>query len=145
MRLPGLASLALVLVLTGCGGATSTHTRSPAIPHSTAERLAAQSESIAERWPADPCGAAKEADDFKDAVVEAIASGEIPAAYQEELEAAAVNLQNTANCPTESAEGDEHGNGKGHGNGNANGHDKHDDEGALIPADTIGATTEGEG
>jgi hypothetical protein len=134
MRLASLASLALMLALAGCGGATSTQTQAEAIPHSVAERLAAQSESISETWPTDPCGAANEADDFRHAVDDAIASGEIPAAYQDELESAAVNLQNTANCT------------EGEVEGKPKGHDKHDDDvGVTITTDTIGTTTEDEG
>ena len=141
MRLLGLASLALVLALAGCGGATSTETQSAAIPSSVAEQLAAQSESIAQTWPTDPCGAAQEADDLKHAVDDAIASGEIPAAYQDELEAAAVNLQNTANCPEE--HGDENQD-EDHGNDKGKGHDKHNN-GLTVPTDTLGTTSEDEG
>lgn len=140
MRLLGLASLALMLALAACGGATSTETQSAAIPRSVAERLAAQSETIAQTWASDPCGAAQEADDLKHAVDDAIASGEIPAAYQDELEAAAVNLQNTANCTEDHSEEDEeHGNGKDKGKG----HDKHDDS-VTITTDTLGITSGGE-
>jgi hypothetical protein len=138
MRLLGLASLALVLALAGCGGATPTETQSAAIPHSVAERLAAQSESIAQTWPSDPCGAAQQADDLKHAVDDAIASGEIPTVYQDELETAAMNLQNTANCTEDHGDEDEDpGNGKGEGKG----HDKHDD-GLTVPTDTLDTTTE---
>ena len=140
MRLLGLVSLALVVALAGCGGAAPTNTQS-AIPRSVAERLATQSESIAETWGSDPCGAAQQADDLKHAVDDAIASGEIPAAYQDELEAAAVNLQNTANCPEEPGEKDK---GDDHGKGKDKGHDKND-EAVTVPTDTIGTTTEDEG
>jgi hypothetical protein len=142
MRLSGLASLALVLALAGCGGATSTETQSAAIPRSVAERLAAQSESIAETWPTDPCSAAKEADDLKHAVDDAVASAEIPAAYQDELVAAVVSLQNAANCTEEKGDEDED-----HGNGKGKGHDKNDDA-LTVPTDTAtdttGTTSEGE-
>jgi hypothetical protein len=135
-----LASLAVVLALAGCGGATSTQTESAAIPHSVADRLAAQSESIAAAWEAgDTCGAAQQADDLKHAADEAIAAGDIPAAYQDELESAVENLQNTANC-TEEGDEDEQGKGKG----KAKGHDKHD-EGVTITTDTVGTTTEESG
>ena len=54
-----------------------------------ADRLAAQSESIAAAWEAgDTCGAAKQADDLKHATDDAIRAGDIPAAYQDELESA---------------------------------------------------------
>jgi hypothetical protein len=113
MRPAALASLAVVLALAGCGGATPTQTESAAIPHSVADRLAAQSESIAAAWEAgDTCGAAQQADDLKHAADEAIAAGDIPAAYQDELESAVENLQNTANC-TEEGDEEEQGKGKG--------------------------------
>jgi len=140
MRPAALASLAVVLALAGCGGATPTQTESAAIPHSVADRLAAQSESIAATWEAgDTCGAAQQADDLKHAADEAIAAGDIPAAYQDELESAVENLQNTANC-TEEGDEDEQGKGKG----KAKGHDKHD-EGVTITTDTVGTTTEESG
>ena len=135
MRLACLASLALVLALAGCGGATP-RTESSAIPRSAANKLAAQSESIAAAWEAgDTCGAAQQADDLRHAVEDAVAAGEIPAGYQDELEAAVENLQNTANCTEEGDEDNEHGKGK------AKGHDKHD-EGVTITTDTLGTTTE---
>jgi hypothetical protein len=140
MRPAALASLAVVLALAGCGGATPTQTESAAIPHSVADRLAAQSESIAAAWEAgDTCGAAQQADDLKHAADDAIAAGDIPAAYQAELESAIENLQNTANC-TEEGDEDEQGKGKG----KAKGHDKHD-EGVTITTDTVGTTTEESG
>ena len=140
MRPAALASLAVVLALAGCGGATPTQTESAAIPHSVADRLAAQSESIAAAWEAgDTCGAAQQADELKHAADDAIAAGDIPAAYQDELESAVENLQNTANC-TEEGDEDEQGKGKG----KAKGHDKHD-EGVTITTDTVGTTTEESG
>jgi hypothetical protein len=134
MRLAGLASLALVVALAGCGGATP-QTGTSAIPRSAADKLAAQSESIAAAWEAgDTCGAAQQADDLRHAVEDAVAAGEIPAAYQNELEAAVENLQNTANC-TEEGDTEKEPEGK------AKGHDKHD-EGVTITTDTVGTTTE---
>jgi len=136
MRLACLASLAIVLAVAGCGGSTPTQSDSSAIPRSAADKLADQSESIAAAWEAgDTCGAAQQADDLRHAVEDALAAGEIPAAYQDELEAAVENLQNTANCTEEGDEDKEHGKGK------AKGHDKHD-EGVTITTDTIGTTTE---
>jgi hypothetical protein len=138
MRPAALVSLAVVLALAGCGGATPTQTESASIPRSVADRLAAQSESIAAAWEAgDTCGAAKQADDLKHAADDAIRAGDIPAAYQDELESAVENLQNTANC-TEVGDEEEHGKGK------ATGHDKHD-EGVTITTDTVGTTTEESG
>ena len=139
MRPAALASLAVVLALAGCGGATPAQTESAAIPRSVADRLAAQSESIAAAWEAgDTCGAAQQADDLRHAADDAIAAGDIPAAYQDELESAVENLQNTANCTEEGDEDEEHGKGK------AKGHDKHD-EGVTITTDTVGTTTEESG
>jgi hypothetical protein len=136
-----LAVLALVLALAGCDGATPS-TESSAIPSSVANRLAAQSESIAAAWEAgDHCGAAKQADDLKHAADAAINAGEIPAAYQDDLAAAVVNLQNSANCD----DGDQGNEDEGDDRGQAKGHDKHDGE--TVPKDTPGTTgtTTGEG
>jgi len=142
MRPAALASLAVVLALAGCGGATPTQTESAAIPHSVAGRLAAQSESIAAAWEAgDTCGAARQADDLRHAADDAIAAGDIPAAYQDELESAVLNLQNTANC-TEEEDHEDHGKGKGEDKGK--GHDKHD-ESETVMTDTVGTTTEESG
>jgi len=143
MRLAALAALALVLALAGCGGATSTQTESSGIPRSVADDLAAQSESIAAAWDAgDTCGAAQQADDLKHAADEAIASGQIPAAYQDGLESAVVNLQNTANCVSDHGD-EEKGPGDDQSKGKAEGHDKHG-ESLTIPTDTLG-TTSGDG
>jgi len=93
-------------------------------------------------WDAgDTCGAATKADELKDAAEQAIAAGDVPAAYQDDLESAVVNLQNTANCTDEG--GDE----EGHGPGEAKGHDKppkHDkhDPPPPVSTDTIGTTTD---
>jgi hypothetical protein len=137
------AALALVLTLAGCGG-TSGESESSVISSSVANRLAAQSESIAAAWEAgDHCGAAKQADDLKHAADEAIAAGEIPAAYQDDLKSAVVNLQNTANCDSE--EGDENeGNDQSKGNDTGKGHDKHDD-GVTTTTETLTDTTTGAG
>lgn len=129
-----LAAVALVLAVAGCGGATPSQSEQAAIPSSVANRLAAQSSSIASAWAAgDHCGAAQQADDLKHATDAAIAAGEIPAAYQDDLAVAVVSLQNTANCDEQ---GDQ---GEGNGHGKAKGHDKHD--GLTVPTDTIGTTT----
>jgi hypothetical protein len=140
MRPPvAFAALALILALAGCGGGTTREPEPSAIPSSLANRLAAQSESIAAAWEAqDSCGAAKQADDLKHAVDEAIAKGEIPAAYQDDLAAAAENLQNSANCDSEEPAPDE---GEDHGKDKDKGHEKHDDE--TVSTGTISTTTEG--
>jgi len=144
MRPAALASLAAVLTLAGCGGATPTETESAAIPRSVADRLAAQSESIAAAWEAgDTCSAAQQADDLRHAADDAIRAGDIPAAYQDDLESAVVNLQNTANCTVEGDE-DEHGNDKPKDEPKPEDDDKHD-EGVTITTDTVGTTTEESG
>ena len=136
------AALALVLALAGCGG-TSGESGSSVISSSVASRLAAQSESIAAAWEAgDHCGAAKQADDLKHAADEAIAAGEIPAAYQDDLEAAVVNLQNTANCDSEGGDENE-GNDQGKGKDKDKGHDTQD--GVTVTTETLTDTTTGEG
>jgi hypothetical protein len=141
MRPAALASLAVVLALSGCGGATATQTNSAAIPRSVADRLAAQSESIAAAWEAgDECGAAKQADDLRHAADDAVASGDIPEAYQDELESAVVNLQNTANC-VEEDDHEDHGEDKPKHEPKPKGHDKHGDD-VTITTDTLGTTTE---
>jgi FlaG/FlaF family flagellin (archaellin) len=130
------ASLALVLGLAGCGGSTAGETQSAAIPSSVAESLASQSESIsAALGSGDLCGAAQQADDLRHAADDAIASGQIPAAYRDELEAAVTDLQNNVNCDHGDEDHDEE-----HGKGKAKGHDK--DDGVTITTDTIGTTTE---
>jgi len=130
-----------MLVLAGCGGSTSTQ-NDTAIRHSVANRLAAQSESIAAAWEAgDTCGAAEQADELKHAADDAIASGNVPAAYQDDLEAAVVNLQNTANCTDEGDKDEDKGKEE---DKKGKGHDKHDD-GVTITTDTLGTTLEGEG
>jgi hypothetical protein len=142
MRPLAFACLAFVVALAGCGGSASTPTSSSAIPHSVADRLAGQSEAIVAAWDAgDTCAAATKADELKDAAEQAIAAGDVPAAYQDDLESAVVNLQNNANC-TDEGEGDED-----HGPGEAKGHDKplkHDKHGPPPPVstDTIDTTTD---
>ena len=144
MRPAALASLAVVLAIAGCGGAAPTQ-KNAAIPRSVAERLAAQSESIAAAWEAgDTCGAAQQADELEHAAADAVAAGQIPAAYRDDLEAAVVNLQNTANCTVESSENEGPGESKDKGKGKAKEHDKHGD-GLTIETDTVGTSTEDEG
>jgi hypothetical protein len=68
----------------------------PSLPAATADRLAAQSEQIAEHLDAgDVCGAAHSADELDGAVAEA----EVPTELRAELEAATEQLVNTVNCP----------------------------------------------
>lgn len=141
MRPAALASLAVVVALAGCGGAAPTQKKA-AIPPSVANKLAAQSESIAAAWEAgDTCGAAQQADELKHAADDAVAAGQIPAAYRDDLEAAVVNLQNTANCTVESDEDQGPDESRDKGKGKAKGQDKHDD-GVTIETDTVGTSTE---
>ena len=139
MRLSSaLASLALVLALAACGGSGAGDTSSAAIPSGVANRLAKMSDRVAASWEAgDQCGAAQQADQLRHATDDAIGSGQIPAAYQADLEAAVTNLQNRANCPAAPPLPKEHDD-----KGKKKGHDKQDDTGVTI---TTGATTEQDG
>ena len=139
MRLSSaLASLALVLTLAACGGSGARDSSSAAIPSGVANRLASMSDEVAAAWQAgDQCGAAEKADALRHATDDAIAAGEVPAAYQDDLEAAVTNLQNTANCPPPeppAPKPDDKGK-KGHDKH----HDKHDDKGVTV---TVGTSTE---
>jgi hypothetical protein len=68
----------------------------PSLPAATADRLAVQSEQIADRLDAgDVCGAAHSADELDGAV----AGAEVPAEIRAELEAATEQLVNSVNCP----------------------------------------------
>ena len=135
----GLAALAVMLGAASCGSGSGNS--ASAIPSSVANRLAAQSESIAAALDAgDKCGAAQQADNLRHAADEAIARGSVPAAYQSDLEAAVTNLQNIVNCPpptNEDGHGDEQGKDKGKG------HHKHDSLtlGTTTTATTTAATT----
>jgi hypothetical protein len=139
MRLSSaLASLALVLVLAACGGSSAGDTSPAAIPSRAANRLADLSDRVAASWEAgDQCGAAQQADQLRHAADDAIGSGQIPAAYQDDLEAAVTNLQNTANCPAAPPPPKEHDD-----KGEKKGHDKQDGTGVTI---TTGTTTEEDG
>jgi hypothetical protein len=136
MRLAGLAPLGFALVLVSCGGATPTETQSAAIPRSVAERLAAQSESLAAALEAgDTCGAAQDAVDLRRKAEAAIGAGDIPAAYQNELAAAVTRLEQAISCEEQDSEGE------GHGEGKAKGHDKHADSVTTEESTTTQATT----
>ena len=90
-----------VLALAACGGnGDVTETVEPGLPPGLAERLAKESEAIADKLDAgDQCGAAQQADVLEDAVEQAIADGNVPEPFQAELTAAAKKLQNDVNCP----------------------------------------------
>src|SRR5687768_10272265 len=94
-----LAPIGAVLALAACGGEDA-GPEEPGLPPRVAERLAAQSEAIADKLDAgDTCGAAQEADALENAVEQAIGSGDVPASLQSELLATARELQNDVNCP----------------------------------------------
>jgi hypothetical protein len=95
-----LAAIGAVLALAACGGGGDARPEEPGLLPRLAERLAAQSEAIADKLDAgDTCAAAQEADALEDAVEQAIGSGDVPASLQSELLATARELQNEVNCP----------------------------------------------
>lgn len=88
-----------MVALAACGGGDA-RPEEPGLPRAVAERLAQESEAIAERLDAgDTCGAAKQADVLENAVEEAIGNGDVPDAFQAELLETARQLQNDVNCP----------------------------------------------
>jgi hypothetical protein len=97
-----LAATGALLALAGCGGGGDGDARpeEPGLPRAVAERLAQESEAIADMLDAgDTCGAAQQADVLEDAVEEAIGNGDVPEAFQAELLETARQLQNDVNCP----------------------------------------------
>ena len=96
-----LALAGAVLALAACGGpGGEAAPDEPGLPPGLAERLAKESEAVADKLDAgDQCGAAQQADVLEDAVEQAIAEGNIPDPFQAELTAAAKKLQNDVNCP----------------------------------------------
>jgi hypothetical protein len=94
-----LALAGAVLALAACGGGDARPEES-GLPRAVAERLAQESEAIADKLDAgDVCGAAQQADTLVDSVEQAIAAGDVPDAFQPELTANAQQLQNDVNCP----------------------------------------------
>jgi len=86
------------------------------LPRAVANDLAAKSDQIAAALDSgDRCGAAELADRLKDAVDAAVSGGQVPPAFQDELEQTATDLQNEVNCE-EKKEGDK-GKGKKKGQG----------------------------
>ncbi len=124
-----LAVLCLAIALAGCGGGSTSPTTAQAeLPRAVADDLASKSEAIAEALDAgDTCKAAQAADELKNAVEAALAGGQVPSAFQGELERNAADLQNEVNC-------DEH-QGKGKKKGR-----KNDDETTTLGT-TVGTTT----
>ena len=118
-------ALAAALACSACGGSDQRSAEEPRLPPALASDLAESSDAIAAALDAgDVCGAAGLADELKNAVESAIASGEVPAELQRELEGAALELQNGVNCTAEPADEkkDEDENDKG----KKKGHDKDD-------------------
>jgi hypothetical protein len=94
-----LAVTGALLALAGCGGGDATP-EDPGLPRAVAERLAEESEAIADKLDAgDTCGAAQQADVLLDRVEQAIANGDVPVEFQGELLETARQLQNDVNCP----------------------------------------------
>jgi hypothetical protein len=103
--------MSLAIALVGCGGSTRTSAQEPALPRAVANDLAAKSDQIADALDSgDVCGAAGLADRLKDAVDAAVSSGQVPPAFQDELEQTATDLQNEVNC--EEQKQDDKGKGK---------------------------------
>jgi hypothetical protein len=95
-----LAATGALLALSGCGGGGDARPEEPGLPRAVAERLAQESEAIADKLDAgDTCGAAQQADVLEQAVEEAIGNGDVPEAFQAELLETARQLQNDVNCP----------------------------------------------
>jgi hypothetical protein len=112
-----LAALSLAIALAGCGDSTRTSAEEPALPRAVANDLAAKSDQIAAALDSgDVCGAAELADRLKGAVDAAVSGGQVPAAFQDELEQTATDLQNEVNCE-EKKEDDDRGKGKKKGQG----------------------------
>jgi hypothetical protein len=138
LRTPlALIALGLALALAACGGASEQSSDEQLIPRALASDMAAKSEAIAGAIDAgDVCGAAQLADELKHAVDASVSGGQIPPAYQRDLEEAATELQNEVNC--EQPEEKDEGKGKGKGK------DKHDETTTIgtTSATTTATTTE---
>jgi outer membrane PBP1 activator LpoA protein len=133
-----LAALTLAIVLAACGGGGGSNATAerPTLPRSVAEDLAAQSDQIADALErGDVCGAAHLADELKDAVDAAVAGGRIPAAFQDEVERTATELQNGVNCDEDEQQDED----KGKKNDHA---DTTTDETTTLGT-TLSTTTEG--
>lgn len=129
--------LGAALVCNACGGSDQRSAEQPSLPRGLASELADTSEAIADALDAgDVCGAAQLADELETAVEAAVASGQVPAELQGELEGTALELQNGINCTPEPDESDEEPDEKEKEKGKKKGHD---DDDATV---TIGTTTE---
>ena len=140
-----LIALGAALASASCGGSSQSSAEEPKLPPALASGLAERSEAIADALDAhDECGAANLADDLKDAVDAAVASGRIPPEFQGELEETTVELQNGINCTEEPEKKHED---KGKDKGKKKGHEDetttHEDETTTLG--TTLSTTEGDG
>lgn len=91
--------LVLVLLAAGCGGGERS-APPPKIDPAVADRLATQSDAIADALDADEvCTAAIRADELQRATVDAINAGAVPPVFQEDLQARVNELVNEVNCP----------------------------------------------
>jgi hypothetical protein len=122
-----LAALSLAIALAGCGASSGTSAQEPALPRAVVNDLAGMSDEIADALDSgEVCGAAGLADQLKDAVDAAVSGGQVPPAFQDELEQTATDLQNEVNC-------EEKDKGKGKKKG-------HDDETTTLGTTTLGTT-----
>jgi hypothetical protein len=102
------------LLAPGCGGSDETVAAEPRLPRALAESLAAKSDAVAARLDeGDSCGAAEEATSLQEAALAAIEDGEIPPAFEVELEANVTELAGQIHCEEE--DDDDRGKGKGRG------------------------------
>jgi hypothetical protein len=125
-----LAALSLAIALAGCGGSSGTSAQEPALPRAVVNDLAGKSDEIADALDSgDVCGAAGLADQLKEAVEAAVSGGQVPPAFQDELEQTATDLQNEVNCEEKP---------KDKGKGKKKGHD---DETTTLGT-TVSTTTE---
>jgi hypothetical protein len=110
-------SLASALLFApACGGSDESPPAAPKLPRALAESLAAKSDAVAARLEAgDTCGAAEEATSLRDATVAAIDDGEVPAAFEDELEASVTELASEIRCEEDEERGNGEDKGKGKG------------------------------
>ena len=111
-----LAFLALLCVLvSGCGSSAQPRPPQPKLPALAAEQLAARSDKVAAALDGgDACRALDEARHLQQEALDAINTGRIPAAYQEQLVSSISDLVNRITCvpPEPRHEKKEHGHGK---------------------------------
>ena len=133
-----LAALSLAIALAGCGSSSETTAGQPALSRGLANALADKSDEIAAALEGNnECGAARLADELKDAVDAAIANGQVPAALRGELERTSTDLQNEINCPEEHGKEEK-------GKDEKKGHDDNGGETTTLGT-TVSTTTEGSG